>query len=161
MRPLSLLLAALAVTACATDASPADPERPRMTRELPEDALRAIDPEAAGSPGAIELTYNGIEMAWISDTTYDRMRLVAPVRGASDLTPNQIGAILQANYHSALDARYGLSQGVLYAAFIHPLGPLTPEEIVSAVRQVSNLVLTFGSTYSSGELQYQEQGQAL
>jgi hypothetical protein len=161
MRPLSLLLASLALAACATDPSPTDPERPRMTRELLEDALRAIDPEAAGRPGAIEFTYNGIGMACISDIEHGRMRLVAPVRAASDLTPIQIGAILQANYHSALDARYGLSQGVLYAAFIHPLGPLTPEEIVSAVRQVSNLVLTFGSTYSSGELQYQEQGQAL
>lgn len=132
-----------------------------MTQPLLEEALRAIDPEATGRPGAIEFSYNGIQMACISDTTYGRMRLVAPVRGAAELTPKQIAAILEANYHSALDARYGLSQGILYAAFIHPLGPLSPEEVLSAVRQVSNLVHTFGTTYSSGELVYQEQGEAL
>jgi hypothetical protein len=155
----ALLVTAFATLACASD--PVEPERPRMTRADLEEALRAIDPEASGRPGAIELTYNGVKMACISDTTFGRMRLVAPIGGAAELTPTQVGAILEANYHSALDARYALSQGILYAAFIHPLGPLTPEEILSAVRQVSNLVLTFGSSYSSGELQYEKQGQAL
>ena len=41
---------------------------------------------------------------------------------------------------------------MLYAAFIHPLGPLTEAELVSAVRQVSSLASSFGTGYTSGEL---------
>ncbi len=29
-----------------------------------------------------------------------------------------------ANFHTALDARYAISDGVIYAAFIHPLSSL-------------------------------------
>jgi hypothetical protein len=43
---------------------------------------------------------------------------------------------------------------VLFAAFIHPLGALTRAELQSAVQQVTILVQTFGSTYSSGALQF-------
>lgn len=62
--------------------------------------------------------------------------------------------VLEANFHSALDARYATSDGVLYAAFIHPLSPLTEAEVRSAVAQVASLVRSFGTTYSSGELAY-------
>lgn len=62
--------------------------------------------------------------------------------------------VLEANFHSALDARYATSDGVLYAAFIHPLSPLTEAEVRSAVAQVASLVRSFGTTYSSGELVY-------
>ncbi len=155
-----VLLASSLLLACSTT-QPAGVDPPPMTRERLEAALRAIDPEASGRPGAIEFRFGGVDIACISDTTYDRMRFVAPVKAASELTPRQIRAILEANYHSALDARYALSQGVLYAAFLHPLSPLTPEEIASGVRQVANLVRTFGTLYSSGELQFQEPGQAL
>ena len=60
--------------------------------------------------------------------------------------------MLEANFHSALDGRYAISNGMVYAAYIHPLSPLRPEEVRSALRQVAELGKTFGTTYSSGEL---------
>ena len=51
-----------------------------------------------------------------------------------------------------LDAQYATNEGVLYSAFIHPLSPLTDGEARSAIDQVANLALTFGTTYQSGNL---------
>ncbi len=45
------------------------------------------------------------------------------------------------------------------AAYIHPLSPLRPEEVYSALRQVAELVKTFGTTYSSGELVFRAPSQ--
>ena len=58
------------------------------------------------------------------------------------------------NFHLALDARYAIAKGVLYAAYIHPLKELTEQQLQSAVIQVSTLRLTFGTTYTSGALTF-------
>ena len=49
-------------------------------------------------------------------------------------------------------ARYALSKGVLYAAYIHPLSKLDEEQIESAVNQEFALKVTFGGDYSGGVL---------
>lgn len=54
--------------------------------------------------------------------------------------------MLEANFHSALDVRYATSNGLVYAAYIHPLSLLRREEIHSALRHVAKLVKTFGTT---------------
>lgn len=123
-----------------------------------EAALHALDPDAKGFGGAVHFKIDGLELACISDVTHDRMRIISPVVPISALTGEQLAAILNANFHSALDVRYGTSEGILYAAFIHPLSPLTTVELNSAIRQVSSLVRTFGTTYSSGELLYGDGG---
>lgn len=86
----------------------------------------------------------------ISDPGADRMRIIAPVKRVEEATPEEILAAMQANFHTALDARYAISQGVIFAAFIHPLSPLTAGQIVSAIRQVAAARETFGSSYSGG-----------
>ncbi|MEE8126039.1 MAG: hypothetical protein V3T42_09525, partial [Nitrospirales bacterium] len=50
------------------------------------------------------------------------------------------------------DARYAVSQGILYSAFIHPLSTLDEGMLKSAMDQVANLALSFGSEYTSGSL---------
>ena len=57
-----------------------------------------------------------------------------------------------ANYHSALDVRYAISDEMVMAAYIHPLDPLVEAQVESAVRQVASAVQSFGGAYSSGEL---------
>ena len=105
-------------------------------------------------PGLLEFTHDGVKMTCISDIEYSRMRIVTPIIRVEELTPEQVAHILEANFHTALDARYATSQGVLYATFIHPLAPLTEAELASAVRQVATLARTFGSSYTSGALSY-------
>ena len=62
--------------------------------------------------------------------------------------------MLVANFHNALDARYAVSNGNVFAAFLHPLSSLEENDLRSALRQVSQLVANFGTTYSSGGLQF-------
>lgn len=154
MRPgiLALVLITFAgiQVALAEDAS--RPEHEPMTQEKMEKILRAIGAEARGVPGLLEFKVKEVVLVCISDPAHDRMRIIAQIRPLSDLTSEQLEAILEANFHSALDARYATSQGILYAAFIHPLSSLTERELRSAAFQVASLTLTFGSTYSSGNL---------
>ena len=60
--------------------------------------------------------------------------------------------MLIANFHTALDARYALSNGIIYAVFLHPMSTLTHDQLESAIRQVAALARNFGSSYSSDEL---------
>ena len=93
-------------------------------------------------------------MALISDVKHDRMRIIASITEYSELTAEQKDAIMTSNFHRALDARYAVSNGVLYSAFIHPLSPLTQKQIEDVLKQVSTLALTFGSSYSAGGLSF-------
>lgn len=141
---------ALAVAALAEEDPPA--EARAMTQARLEAVLRSLAPGAEGVPGALAFAVESVRIECISDVRHDRMRLVAAIAPISELTAEQVGRILEANFHTALDARYATSRGYLYAAFIHPLGPLTEAELRSAVSQVSNLARSFGTSYSSGAL---------
>ena len=107
-----------------------------------------------GESGQWRFTYADVEMALLTNVTHDRMRIVAPIGPEAQLTEPQRKRMLEANFHSALDVRYATSNGLVYAAYIHPLSPLHREEIQSALRQVAELVKTFGTTYSRGELSF-------
>ena len=80
----------------------------------------------------------------------DRMRVLIPIEGTDDLSKDELLRLMQANFDSALDARYAIAQGQLWAAFIHPLSSLTDEEFLLGIGQTANVVASFGSTYSSG-----------
>ncbi len=139
-----------ACTACiATGSGP-----PAMTQERLEAIIAEASSDFGGRRGAVEFSVDGVPMACVSDLDHDRMRLIAPIVEESRLTEQQRSLMLIANFHSALDARYATSRGVVYAAFLHPLSPLTEQELLSALRQVAALARSFGTTYSSGELLY-------
>ena len=104
--------------------------------------------------GRVIFTFKKIKMALISDVTHDRMRIIAPIKSYSEVSADQKDRIMESNFHKALDARYAVSNGVLYSAFIHPMSPLTKSELEDALSQVSTLALNFGSTYSSGNLTF-------
>ncbi len=59
---------------------------------------------------------------------------------------------MQANFDTALDARYAIAKATLWSTFIHPLRSLDDEALLKGLGQVVNLANTFGSTYSSGLL---------
>ena len=61
---------------------------------------------------------------------------------------------LVANFHTALDTRYAIADGVIYSAFIYPLGSLTEEDLRSAIKQVTKARNTFGTEYSSGGIYF-------
>ena len=125
-----------------------------MTQEKMADIIAELSPEYEGSLNNIQFSYNDVSMALVSDKDNNRMRIIAPITSVENVTDEHLKAAMVSNFHLALDARYAIGRGVVYATFIHPLKELTPEQIKSAVRQVSSLRLTFGTTFTSGELQY-------
>ncbi|PRP91829.1 hypothetical protein ENSA5_52670 [Enhygromyxa salina] len=106
------------------------------------------------SPTHWQFAHNNIPMACLMDPSFDRMRFIAPVTELSSLGPAIKDRLLEANFHTALDARYGSSNGLLFAAFIHPLSSLAPGLARSALDQVASLVQTFGTHYTGGTLEF-------
>ncbi len=105
-----------------------------------------------GPPGAIQTRIDGINVYLISDPENDRMRLVTPISMVETVDPRVNEILLRANFYSTLDARYAVSDGVIYATFLHPISSLSPELLSSALAQVLSLTKTFGSSFSGGEL---------
>lgn len=104
--------------------------------------------------GQWQFVIDGVPMALLTSDEMDRMRIVSPIIESVQLTTEQRQKMLEANFHSALDGRYAISNGVVYATFIHPLSSLHSDDFRSALGQVSQLVKTFGTTYSSGRLSF-------
>jgi hypothetical protein len=57
-----------------------------------------------------------------------------------------------ANFHSALDVRYALSDEIIWSVYTHPLESLSPDQLKDAISQVYMAAVTFGTTYSSSDL---------
>lgn len=100
----------------------------------------------------IEFNFKGMNMAVIFDKNADRMRLVSPIIEMNKLSNDVLLQSLEANYHSALDARYAVSDGIMWSVFIHPLSDLSIVLFESAISQVAIARATFGQEYTSGAL---------
>ncbi|MFQ5634633.1 MAG: hypothetical protein ACE5G3_04790, partial [Gammaproteobacteria bacterium] len=137
-------------------ASPAQSQEPsgavRMTQGRLHDLIVEIGSDVLIAGNTVRFSFDGATMLCISDVEADRMRIISPIDELGHVLSEQLFLALTANFHSVLDARYAVSDGVVYAAFIHPLGPLTDEEVYSAIRQVASAHNTFGEEYTSGEL---------
>ncbi|MCF6233638.1 MAG: hypothetical protein L3J36_11170 [Rhodobacteraceae bacterium] len=146
----SLLLSSGA--ALAQDSQPAEKPltEPEMTLSRLGNIILAIDPEAKFRGNAVELTIDDVPVLIVIDTRADRMRAMVPIRSAEGLEPDKLLRLMQANFDSALDARYAVAQGRLWGVFIHPLSPLQKDQLLSALVQTVGLARTFGTTYSGG-----------
>ena len=132
-----------------------------MTAQEMVEILVATTEESKVLPNRVMMVYRGIELTCIYDETHDRMRIIAPIAARGDITPEQFENAMEANFHTALDARYALNQGVLFAAYIHPLSLLTRGQIENALDQTATLAATFGKEYTSGFLTYRGGGNPL
>lgn len=123
-----------------------------MTPEKLHQAIDGYSDKAQVQGNVIVFEYQQMTLYCVWDANADRMRILSPIANRSDVTDEMMEAAMQANYHSVLDARYAVGDGVLYSAFIHPLSTITKAELESAIRQVATAAATFGGSYSSGEL---------
>lgn len=117
--------------------------------------IERLDPEAQRDGNIWTLRYDELPLYVIADDSADRMRIMSPIVEAAALPQEQLYRVLQANFESALDARYAIAQGVLWSAYLHPLGALSEVQFFSGMAQTLNLVSTFGASYSSGSLFFQ------
>ncbi|MEM9572635.1 MAG: type III secretion system chaperone [Pseudomonadota bacterium] len=177
MRPLThsaLALASLVMSAAPLSLAIAQSADPAPTEEQSPDALESepevpatikaatnlltiittIDEEAQLAPNGATFTIDDTVVTLVFDVNADRMRLFAQIAPSDGLSGPQLRRLMQANFDTALDARYAIAQGQLWATFIHPLTSLTQDDFVSAVAQTVTLVKTYGTTYSSGAMSF-------
>ena len=122
-------------------------------------AVVGVPPVAVqGGGGVWQMQAFGRVMVVLADPVAGRMRLMVPVQdehGAGPvLNPAVLTRVMEANFATALDARYALQDGQLWAAFIHPLPTLSREALRSGMLQAVTLAATFGTTYTSSGLQF-------
>ncbi|MCH8320737.1 MAG: type III secretion system chaperone [Acidobacteria bacterium] len=93
-----------------------------------------------------------LEVTVVYDVDADRMRIIIPIGPAENIPKEELVRVMQANFDSALDARYAIANGMLWGTFVHPLSELSDEEFLVGLGGTANIVLTYGTSYSSGLL---------
>jgi hypothetical protein len=126
----------------------------QMTNARMGALLQELDPDISGQPGNWVISFEGASAQVVTDANANRMRIMIPVGDASSLGKDKLYRMLQANFESALDARYAVANDLVWATFIHPLAPLTANELRLAVAQTFNAAATYETSYSSGLFQF-------
>jgi len=105
-----------------------------------------------GEEGIWEISYQGRMLLVITDAANNRMRIFSPIRESSSLDREELHILLEANFHTALDAKYSLWEGFVISVFTHPLRELTEVQLIDAMQQVATLANNYGTTYSSTDM---------
>jgi len=153
MRHFTLVLLAFLLLAPMARAQSPAPE-PAMTLDRMGAILTALDPETAREGGLFRLTIDGFTLMVVTDVPSDRMRAMISVSAAEALDADEMRRLMQANFDSALDARYALANGRLWSVFIHPFAALEKDQLISGIAQTVNVAKTYGTLYSGGALQF-------
>jgi len=129
-----------------------DNASPAMNNARLDTLIKRIDESAQGKDGFWRFIVEGREVSVITDERADRMRVIVPVAPADKIDRDKLFRMMQANFDSALDARYSIAKDVLWGAYIHPLSSLDDKEFLSGLGQAVNLAVTYGESYSSGAI---------
>lgn len=127
---------------------------PHMTLDRMAEIVLALDEEAEFTGAGFALTIDDIPVLVVTDPRANRMRAMVPIRSAEEMTEEEMLRVMQANFDSALDARYAVAQGRLWGIFIHPFRELERDQFISGIAQTVNVAKTYGTLYSSGAGQF-------
>ena len=106
--------------------------------------------------GHWQIEVEGKELVCLTDQYHNRMRIICPIIYAEQVRSEELVKCMEANFHTALDVRYAISNELLWSAFIHPLKELTEQQVKEAVSQVYVAAMTFGSSYNSSNLYFRK-----
>ena len=140
----------LALTLCGAIRSAWADDANVMTAERLGELILAVDENAVLEGNSWYLAIEGLDTSVVYDVAADRMRIIIPIVQADEVDAETLTRLMQANFDTALDARYAIGNGMLWGTFIHPLSTLSDEEFLVGLAQTANVVLSFGSSYSSG-----------
>ena len=148
IRCLALIAFLLPLSAQAQEAEP------HMTLPRMAEIVLALDPDAQISGPGFSLVIDDIPVLIVTDVRANRMRAMVPIRSADTMSPEEMQRVMQANFDSALDARYAVAQGQLWGVYLHPFKELERDQFISGVAQTVNVAKSYGSLYSSGAGQF-------
>ena len=125
-----------------------------MTNQRLDALIRNNAQNVEGQLGYWQLNISGRDLLVITDASHNRMRIMSPVAAQERMDEAELIRLLEANFSSALDAKYALRDGTLWSVFTHPMGELTDEQFLDCLAQVFNLANNFGSSYASSNLTF-------
>lgn len=141
-------------TAPETPETPEVQAEPAMTLERMDTILKALDPNTQSNGRIWQLTIADTPVLIVTDEGNDRMRALSPVKEVAELEDGALQRMMQANFDSALDARYAIAREMVWSTYIHPLAALEKDQLISGLGQVVNLAQTYGTLYSGGAMQF-------
>lgn len=148
-------IAAISLALLLWASGPALSQNGEMTAERMGELVEAVgDDVTKPAEGQWRLRVEGVPAFIVTDVKANRMRILVGISKVDELPPNILQRLMQANFDTALDARYAVARGYVWAAYLHPLKSLSDAEFLSGLGQTVNLARTFGKTYSSGGLSY-------
>ncbi len=125
-----------------------------MTLEKMGKIIRRLDDTAKRRKNGWQLTVEKVPVVVVTDQKHNRMRILIAIRKTSEVSQDELTRMMQANFDTALDARYAIAHDIVWATFIHPLSELHDRQFITAVGQTVNLATTYGTTFSSGVLSF-------
>ena len=96
-----------------------------MDNELMDEIIREKADRVEGEKGVWQVHLGERILLVITDESNNRMRIFTPILEEKDIEPGDLNKMLEANFHSALDAKYGLYNEYVVSLFTHPLRELT------------------------------------
>ncbi len=123
-----------------------------MNAELLHDIIEQEADTLRVNGNSIQFLYKESMLICIYDENANRMRIVTPIVKREEIGEEELLNALVANFHSALDVKYALSDEIVWSVYVHPLRELTEYQVVDAIQQVYAAAVTFGTSYSSTNL---------
>ncbi len=130
-----------------------------MSDERMKAILQREAEKIEGEAGSWMLYYQEHIILVLTDQDNNRMRIFTPIIEEKEVTPVEMQKMLKANFHTALDAKYGMYEGFVVSVFTHPLAELRESQLIDALQQVVNLASSFGGSYSSSDLIFEDSGE--
>ncbi|MEJ6393640.1 hypothetical protein V8J82_10260 [Gymnodinialimonas sp. 2305UL16-5] len=127
---------------------------PDMTVTRLASIVTALDPDATIEPRGMSFTVASVPVTIVMDPIADRMRILVPISSSEALGEAELLRLMQANFDTALDARYAVANGRLWSTYIHPLSPLQTEQVISGIAQTVTLAQTYGDSFTSGAIMF-------
>lgn len=105
-----------------------------------------------GTSGNWQMIYQERLVFILTDESNNRMRIFTPFLEIDSLQAGEADQLLEANFHSALDAKYCFFEGLVMSVYTHPLRELTQAQFQDALLQVVTLADNFRGSFSSTDL---------
>lgn len=125
-----------------------------MDNQKLDTIYKTVSDSIQGNIGGWQFYIKQTPLISITDENHNRMRIISPIADSNTLNEELIKACLVANFHTALDVKYAVSDGVLWSVFIHPLRELSEDQVKDAVSQVYYANINFGTTFASTSLTF-------
>jgi hypothetical protein len=125
-----------------------------MDTKTIEKVIYSVADSVRGKEGNWQFIVQDRLLVCVTDKNNNRMRIMTPIIEQKKLAYIDMLKLMEANFHTALDVKYAITDDVLWSVFIHPLRELSKEQVLDAIQQVYTAAHTYGTTYNSTSLNF-------